>query len=110
MLETLHHLAQHPSFMVDLYVNYDCDINCEDLFDKLLDFLSKVCVALVGCNVASLTSNLQGVYRLPSLNSREPPQQPSQILCLDLLLDFIKHMVNRNVVVRSITPRLRVHV
>lgn len=42
MLETLHHLARHPSFMVDLYVNYDCDINCEDLFDKLLDFLSKV--------------------------------------------------------------------
>jgi brefeldin A-resistance guanine nucleotide exchange factor 1 len=42
MLETLHHLAQHPSFMVDLYVNYDCDINCEDLFDRLLDFLCKV--------------------------------------------------------------------
>ena len=46
MLETLHHLAHQPSFMVDLYVNYDCDINCEDLFDKLVEFLCKVCTQI----------------------------------------------------------------
>ena len=42
MLETLNDIARHPSFMVDLYCNYDCDVNCEDLFDKLIDFLTKV--------------------------------------------------------------------
>jgi len=42
MLETLVHMARHPSFMVDLYSNYDCDINCEDLFEQLIDFLTKV--------------------------------------------------------------------
>lgn len=45
ILETLSQMARHPSFMVDLYVNYDCDINCEDLFEKLIDFLTRVRVA-----------------------------------------------------------------
>lgn len=42
ILETLSHIAGHPSFMVDLYTNYDCDINCENLFERLIDFLTKV--------------------------------------------------------------------
>lgn len=42
ILETLAHIAGHPSFMVDLYTNYDCDINCENLFERLTDFLTKV--------------------------------------------------------------------
>lgn len=43
LMETLNHIARKPSFMVDLFVNYDCDVNCEDLFEKLIDFLTKVC-------------------------------------------------------------------
>ncbi|THH10280.1 hypothetical protein EW145_g1429 [Phellinidium pouzarii] len=73
LLETLNHIARHPSTMVDLFVNYDCDVNCEDLFEKLIDFLTK------------------GVYT----NIREPVQQTSQLLCLDLLLEFIRHMSDR---------------
>jgi golgi-specific brefeldin A-resistance guanine nucleotide exchange factor 1 len=48
LLETLSHIARHSSFMVDLYTNYDCDINCENLFERLIDFLTKVryCVFL----------------------------------------------------------------
>lgn len=42
MLETLSHIARHPSFMTDLFVNYDCDVNCEDLFERLIEFLTKV--------------------------------------------------------------------
>ena len=42
LLETLGHLAHHPSFMVDLWVNYDCDINSEDLFERLITFLTRV--------------------------------------------------------------------
>jgi brefeldin A-resistance guanine nucleotide exchange factor 1 len=42
ILETLGHISGHPSFMVDLYINYDCDINCENLFERLIDFLTKV--------------------------------------------------------------------
>ena len=42
MLETLSQISRHPSFMVDLYTNYDCDINCENLFERLIEFLTKV--------------------------------------------------------------------
>lgn len=42
MLETLSQISRHPSFMVDLYANYDCDINCENLFERLIEFLTKV--------------------------------------------------------------------
>lgn len=31
-----------PSFVPDLWVNYDCDLNCEDIFDKLVGFLTVV--------------------------------------------------------------------
>jgi len=41
ILETLSQISGHPSFMVDLYTNYDCDINCENLFERLIDFLTK---------------------------------------------------------------------
>lgn len=43
ILETLSQISRHPSFMVDLYTNYDCDIDCENLFERLVDFLTKVC-------------------------------------------------------------------
>lgn len=42
LLETLGLISRHPSFMVDLYTNYDCDMNCENMFEKLIDFATKV--------------------------------------------------------------------
>lgn len=42
MLETLGHLSRYPEFMVDMWVNYDCDLNCEDVFERLVGFLVKV--------------------------------------------------------------------
>ncbi|EJD05730.1 Sec7-domain-containing protein [Fomitiporia mediterranea MF3/22] len=77
MLETLSQIARYPGFMVDLFMNYDCDVNCEDLFEKLVSFLTK------------------GVYGLPVAGPRELAQQTSQLLCLDLLLEFINGMCDR---------------
>lgn len=42
ILETLSQISRHPSFMVDLYTNYDCDSNCENLFERLVEFLTRV--------------------------------------------------------------------
>ena len=42
LLESLGHFAREPSFMVDLWVNYDCNIDCIDLFEEVVKFLSKV--------------------------------------------------------------------
>lgn len=44
LLETLSLVSRHPSFMVDLYVNYDCDMNCENMFERLIDFSTKVSI------------------------------------------------------------------
>ena len=46
MLETLKQISRHPSFMVDLYVNYDCDSNCENMFERLIEFLTQVGISV----------------------------------------------------------------
>ncbi|KAJ7074218.1 hypothetical protein C8F01DRAFT_1099675 [Mycena amicta] len=77
VLETLSQIAQHPSFMVDLYINYDCDINCENLFERLVDFLTKA---------------IYPSYYPGGLDAR---QRNVQYLCLDLLLAFVNDMAGR---------------
>ncbi|KAJ8595613.1 Sec7-domain-containing protein [Rhizopogon salebrosus TDB-379] len=77
MLETLSQLCRHPSSMVDLYVNYDCDINCENLFERLIEFLTK------------------GVYPWQYSSAFDAQQLHSQYLCLDLLLAFVNDMAAR---------------
>jgi brefeldin A-resistance guanine nucleotide exchange factor 1 len=42
LLESLLQFARMPTFMVDLWYNYDCDLTCGDLFEELIQFLSKV--------------------------------------------------------------------
>ncbi|KAG6874307.1 hypothetical protein C0995_001532 [Termitomyces sp. Mi166 len=76
ILETLNQISRYPSFMVDLYANYDCDINCENLFERLIDFLTKA------------------IY--PTDYPPEDVQQRNaQYLCLDLLLAFVNDMAAR---------------
>ncbi|KAJ6488639.1 hypothetical protein C8R47DRAFT_978394 [Mycena vitilis] len=77
ILETLSQISRHPSFMVDLYINYDCDINCENVFERLVDFLTK----------AVHPSHYPG-----GLDAR---QRNVQYLCLDLLLAFVNDMAAR---------------
>ena len=42
LLETLSQISSHPGYLVELFSNYDCDIDFENLFDKVLDLLTKV--------------------------------------------------------------------
>ncbi|KAI9270638.1 hypothetical protein BDA99DRAFT_546097 [Phascolomyces articulosus] len=73
LLECLLQCARIPTFMVDLWFNYDCDLSCGDLFEEIIQFLSK--------------------------NSFPDPQGfaafDSHTLCLDTLLMFIDQMVER---------------
>ncbi|KAI0080604.1 Sec7-domain-containing protein [Panus rudis PR-1116 ss-1] len=75
LLETLSIISRHPSFMVDLYINYDCDINCENMFEKVIDFATK------------------GIY--PHGSNHDFAPQRSQYICLDLVLAFVNHMSAR---------------
>ncbi|KAF5365564.1 hypothetical protein D9757_010895 [Collybiopsis confluens] len=77
VLETLNQISRHPSFMVDLYTNYDCDINCKNLFERLIEFLTK------------------SVYPSHYPGGLDVQQRNAQYLCLDLLLAFVNNMVKR---------------
>lgn len=41
-LECLLEFCSDSEFMNDLYVNYDCDLQCSNLFEQLCKFLYKV--------------------------------------------------------------------
>ncbi|KAF9001938.1 Sec7-like domain is implicated in guanine nucleotide exchange function [Cyathus striatus] len=77
ILETLGNISGYPSFMVDLYANYDCNVNCENIFERLVDFLTK---------------NIQPATHI---SSQDPQQKNAQYLCLELLLSFVNDMASR---------------
>ncbi|KAL4268665.1 SEC7 domain-containing protein [Pleurotus pulmonarius] len=77
ILETLSQLSRRSSFMVDLYTNYDCDINCENMFERLIDFLTK------------------SVYSSQYSGTIDVHQKNAQYLCLDMLLTFVNDMATR---------------
>ncbi|TFY64612.1 hypothetical protein EVJ58_g2512 [Rhodofomes roseus] len=77
LLETLCLISRHPSFMVDLYINYDCDMNCENMFERVTEFATK------------------GIYPVEALGGREVNQRNAQDLCLDIVLGFVNHMASR---------------
>jgi len=42
LLECLGQFARAPTFMVDLWVNYDCGLDCGDMFQDMIKFLTRV--------------------------------------------------------------------
>ncbi|PIK37411.1 putative golgi-specific brefeldin A-resistance guanine nucleotide exchange factor 1 [Apostichopus japonicus] len=42
-VDTLVQLWRIPSFVAELYINYDCDVYCSNLFEDLTKLLSKTC-------------------------------------------------------------------
>ncbi|RUS18465.1 hypothetical protein BC937DRAFT_88745 [Endogone sp. FLAS-F59071] len=73
LLECLGQSARNPTFMVDLWVNYDCNLDCGDLFEETIKFLSR--------------------NSFPEPTSYSASN--SHMLCLDALLMFVNHMVDR---------------
>lgn len=55
LLECLLQCARIPTFMVDLWFNYDCDLSCGDLFEETVQFLSKVKRRSMGAVDSGLT-------------------------------------------------------
>ncbi|KAI9452317.1 Sec7-like domain protein [Russula earlei] len=82
LLDVLIQISSHPSFLVELFSNYDCDINAENLFDRVIDVLTK------------------GVYTDYYGEPLQFSYLSAQYLCLDVLLTFINAMVMRTAVVK----------
>jgi len=75
MLEYLAHFSRVSDFMANLWANFDCNVDCEDIFERLIRFLAR------------------GIYPLNPAYSQS--QEGSQVLCLDTLLAFLGHMISR---------------
>ncbi|GJJ73716.1 golgi-specific brefeldin A-resistance guanine nucleotide exchange factor 1 [Entomortierella parvispora] len=73
LLECLGQFARAPTFMVDLWVNYDCGLDCGDMFQDMIKFLTR--------------------NSFPDSTSYSASN--SHMLCMDSLLLFINHMVDR---------------
>ncbi|CDO70750.1 hypothetical protein BN946_scf184798.g65 [Trametes cinnabarina] len=94
LLETLCQISRHSSFMVDLYVNYDCDMNCENMFERFIEFSAKVSLHMPKTGHA-FEKRIQGIYPIQGVGGNDYYQQNSQYLCLDLVLAFVGHMTSR---------------
>lgn len=57
-LESLLEFCREPALMLDLYINYDCDVHCTNLFEVLCKSLARNCEAMsttdVGLNALTL--------------------------------------------------------
>jgi golgi-specific brefeldin A-resistance guanine nucleotide exchange factor 1 len=86
VLESLSQVTSHPSFMVDLYTNYDCDINCENLFERLIEFLTKAGLAFMfKCD------SLDTFSRAFILRTPEPNMIPNNVTCNTFAWNFCWH-------------------
>lgn len=81
-LETLTQIATRPSFMVDCWVNFDCSTDSEDIFERLMVFLTR------GVYPSAPAPKADGSTMFEGLDS-------SQLLCLEILLSFIDSMATR---------------
>jgi brefeldin A-resistance guanine nucleotide exchange factor 1 len=81
-LETLTQIATRPSFMVDCWVNFDCSTDSEDIFERLMVFLTR------GVYPTGPGPRPDGSTMFEGLDS-------SQLLCLEILLSYVDSMANR---------------
>ncbi|GAA6009496.1 hypothetical protein JCM10207_003803 [Rhodosporidiobolus poonsookiae] len=87
MLEILGHVARGKYALVDLWVNYDCSVEGEDLVERLVRFLSR---GVYPSHPSPLSLSLA-----PYSSAHQPPQEPAQLMCLDTVLEIMQHMAYR---------------
>jgi len=73
ILECVVNFCKEPNFMTNLYVNFDCDINCSNIFENLCKFLYKNAYPVSGVLYTTNMLSLEGlIYILQSIASRLP--------------------------------------
>ena len=83
VLKALLHLVNDCSFLVEIYVNYDCDVNCADVFSELINILTKI---------------MNGLYHKSKYQNTFKPLQENELI--NKTLDFLnKFVFNLNALV-----------
>lgn len=54
--------------MVDIYVNYDCDLNAANIFERLVNYLSKIAQGRVGHELGTTPSQVRDASNGHSLS------------------------------------------
>lgn len=77
-LESLLEFCREPSMMLDLYVNFDCDVACANLFETLCRTLARCAVPDAGQPLTSLhTIAMDGLLSIVSSIAQRCPSHPS---------------------------------
>ena len=85
VLKALLHLVNDCSFLVEIYVNYDCDVNCTDVFSELINILTKI---------------MNGLYHKSKYQNTFKPLQENELI--NKTLDFLnKFVFNLNALVEK---------
>jgi hypothetical protein len=77
-LESLLEFCKEPSMMIDLYVNFDCDVACANLFEALCRCLCRCSVPEIGTPITSLHAiALDGILSVVSSMAQRCPGHPA---------------------------------
>ena len=71
-LDCILQLCRLPSFLMDLYLNFTCNLYCDDLFGRVLQYLSQHAhpeERLLSTNLIALESLLVSIHQLQRSNS-----------------------------------------
>ena len=85
VLKALLQLVNDCSFLVEIYVNYDCDVNCTAVFSELINILTKI---------------MNGLYHKSKYQNTFKPLQENELI--NKTLDFLnKFVFNLNALVEK---------
>ena len=76
VLKALLNIVNDCSFFVEIYVNYDCDVNCADVFSELINILTKI---------------MNGLYHKTKYQNTLKPLQENELI--NKTLDFLNKFV-----------------
>ena len=76
VLKALLNIVNDCSFFVEIYVNYDCDVNCTDVFSELINILTKI---------------MNGLYHKTKYQNTLKPLQENELI--NKTLDFLNKFV-----------------
>ncbi|KAG8380375.1 hypothetical protein BUALT_Bualt06G0008900 [Buddleja alternifolia] len=69
VLRMLERVCKDPQMLVDLYVNYDCDLEAPKLFERMVASLSKIAQGTQNADPKSPTASLTGSIKTSSLQA-----------------------------------------
>ncbi|PIN20402.1 Guanine nucleotide exchange factor [Handroanthus impetiginosus] len=67
VLRMLEKVCKDPQMLVDLYVNYDCDLEAPNLFERMISTLSKIAQGTLNVDPKSATTSQTGSIKTSSL-------------------------------------------